>query len=191
MTKPGSRMFAGSCPALAHVQERLDRHGALEEHVLHAVGVEVAVGEHPVGGRVAVEAAEQDVALLADLPVLAGGLQRRRWMGSRKSDEVKRKSMSGLACRALVTPASAFSWFHSVGTRATTSMTSRWFLTHGSKPSRRLDGVDVAEVADQDHGLVLPAGLAGLLGHEVDGVAGDRELSATTDRLRVASRPAG
>ena len=111
----------------------------LEVDVLHARRVEVALLEHPVGGRVAVEAAQEDVARLRR----PSGSGPRRFRaetieGSRKSDEVKMKSMSGFACSALVTPARAFSWFHSVGMRATTSIASAHAVRGpASKPSRR------------------------------------------------------
>ena len=54
-----------------------------------------------------------------------------------KSDEVKTRPRSGWAWRALVTPARAFSWFHSVGMRATTSIASAQAAAAWSNPSRR------------------------------------------------------
>jgi hypothetical protein len=58
-------------------------------------------------------------------------------LGNMKSDEVKTTSMSGLACMALWKAASARSWFHSVGMRATTSISPCASAIAASNPSLR------------------------------------------------------
>ena len=100
-----------------------------EIHVLHAVGVEVAVPQHLPGRGITVETAQDDVPRFAGFLVFAGGFDAETIEGKWRSDEVKMKLIPGCACRALTTPAWAFSLFHSVGTRATTSTTSGACLT--------------------------------------------------------------
>ena len=79
--------------------------------------------------------------------------------------------MSGLAWMALVRPAKALSAFHSVETRATTSIDVLVLVDDVEEAVAALDGVHVAEVADQDAGLVLAADSLGLVDQELHGVA--------------------
>ena len=104
--------------------------------------------------------------------------------GIMKSDEAKRKLMSGLACSALVRPANALSAFHSVETRATTSIDVLVLVDDVEEAVAALDGVHVAEVADHDAGLVLAAEALGLVDQELHGVLRDLAVVGL-DRDRV------
>ena len=88
-----------------------------------------------------------------------------------KSDEVNRKLMSGLAWMALVRPANALSAFHSVETRATTSIMSLFLSTMSKKPSRRWMAFTSPRSPIRMQALYLPPLLLGLVDQELHGVA--------------------
>ena len=173
-------------PAFTPIHQCLHGRLRLEVNVLHARRVEVAVHQHLIGGRVAVEAAEDDVARLADLLVTAGCLQRgrdgRQQKIGRREDEadvrVRLKRVRHPGLRLLLVPFARH---------------ARHDFDEALVPlHRRLeavappDGIDVAEVAQHDHRLVLRAGLARLLNHVGHGFL--RELRVVRDdggELRV------